>query len=96
MRHTDPTTRMRFDTAIVIIGWIGYIVDLGVYVRAVRMLRLLRVGKLLAKSGGAMAKNQRAKTLNLFHADEAVTKIDAHEYITYRCEIYTSHSKRIS
>ena len=77
---------MRFDTFVVIIGWVGYIVDLGHYARAVRMLRLLRVGKLLVKSGGAMAKNQRAKTLNLYHADEAVTMIDAHEYITYRLE----------
>jgi hypothetical protein len=77
---------MRFDTVIVVVGWAGYVADLGSYARFARMLRIARIGKLLAKRGSAMGKGQRAKTLNLYYSDDAVTTIDAAEYITFRLE----------
>ena len=75
---------MRFDLAVVLVAWSSYVFPMGSVAGFARMARLARVGKLLARSGGAMDNGQRAKTLNLYHADEALTTINAFEYIRFR------------
>jgi hypothetical protein len=77
---------MRFDTAIVFITWLDYTIDFGEYARFIRMIRIARLGKLLAKSAGAMDKKQRQKTLNLHAKDPALSTIDAGDYISFRLD----------
>jgi hypothetical protein len=85
---------MRFDTLIVFVSWLDFMVDFGEYARFIRMLRIARIGKLLAKSAGAMDKKQRQKTLNLHAKDPALSTIDADDYISFRLDKALSDIKK--
>jgi hypothetical protein len=76
----------RFDTFVVAITWLGYLIDFGPYSRGLRVVRLSRIAKLLGKHAGAMSKANRAATLGLHPDDNAISRIDADEYVTLRLE----------